>query len=223
MIKISKRLSAIASFVKDDAKVVDIGCDHALLDIYLAEKHPHISVIAVDVKKGALSQALANTQKHSARVNVNLRLGDGLNVVDKDEINTIIIAGVGCPTIIDVLTKDKDKLSNVEDLIIQSNNNYYQVRKTICKAGYFIKEEQLVKEIGIIYLIIHFKKGKDKYSHNDYLFGPFLRKNKTQLYSELMDEDLKKKEILYNLIPLRYFLRKWSIKRSILRLQKEIR
>ena len=35
MIKISKRLASIASYVEDDASLIDIGCDHGLLDIYL--------------------------------------------------------------------------------------------------------------------------------------------------------------------------------------------
>ena len=33
--KISNRLKLIASFVDDDSKVIDVGCDHALLDIFL--------------------------------------------------------------------------------------------------------------------------------------------------------------------------------------------
>ena len=37
-IKLSKRLSVIASFVPEHAVIADIGCDHALLDIYLSKK-----------------------------------------------------------------------------------------------------------------------------------------------------------------------------------------
>ena len=35
--RISKRLKAITEFIDKDDKVVDIGCDHALLDIYLKD------------------------------------------------------------------------------------------------------------------------------------------------------------------------------------------
>ena len=35
MIKISKRLEAISGLVPNNSKVIDIGCDHGLLDIYL--------------------------------------------------------------------------------------------------------------------------------------------------------------------------------------------
>ena len=39
MSKLSKRLEMVASFIdENDKSVIDIGCDHGLLSIYLAEK-----------------------------------------------------------------------------------------------------------------------------------------------------------------------------------------
>ena len=38
MIKLSKRLETISSLVPRGSKVIDIGCDHGLLDIYLYQK-----------------------------------------------------------------------------------------------------------------------------------------------------------------------------------------
>ena len=38
MIKISNRLEAISSLIPNNSKVIDIGCDHGLLDIYLYQK-----------------------------------------------------------------------------------------------------------------------------------------------------------------------------------------
>ena len=35
MINLSKRLEAISSLIPNKSKVIDIGCDHGLLDIYL--------------------------------------------------------------------------------------------------------------------------------------------------------------------------------------------
>ena len=44
-IKLSKRLSAIASLVDKNAILADIGCDHALLDIFLIKE----KIIKIDV------------------------------------------------------------------------------------------------------------------------------------------------------------------------------
>ena len=57
MNKISKRLELIASFIPDNSKVIDIGCDHGLLDIYLYQNKKNISIIASDINEQALNNA----------------------------------------------------------------------------------------------------------------------------------------------------------------------
>ena len=42
MNKLSKRLGVISSFIEDSSKVIDIGCDHGLLSIYLVNKYKKI-------------------------------------------------------------------------------------------------------------------------------------------------------------------------------------
>ncbi|MDD4298565.1 MAG: class I SAM-dependent methyltransferase [Bacilli bacterium] len=223
MIKLSKRLLVIASYISNHAKMVDIGCDHALLDIYLVNRYPKLKAIAVDVRPGAIDQARRNLEKFKMTGAIDLRLGDGLEVVEKDEIDTIVMSGLGCSKIVEILTKDKSKLSNVNDLIIQSNTDYYDLRKTISSFGYFIVDEQLVKENKIIYLIIHFRKGNKKYSKRDYLYGPVLRREKSNLYREMINNDIRQKEILYSLIPQKYLFKRLRLKACILSLKREIR
>ena len=46
MIKISKRLEAISRFVPEGSNVVDIGCDHGLLSIYLYQSKIVNKIIA---------------------------------------------------------------------------------------------------------------------------------------------------------------------------------
>ena len=42
--KISKRLKAISDFITDNSNVIDVGCDHALLDIYLFNNKKNIKL-----------------------------------------------------------------------------------------------------------------------------------------------------------------------------------
>lgn len=223
MIKLSKRLEAIASFVRRDAKIVDIGCDHAYLDIYLVERNPNIKAIALDLREGALKQARSNIIKYHMENVIDVRLSNGLDKINKDEVDTIIISGMGTQTIIDIITIGREKLTNVSDLIIQPNNDYYNLRKSICSLGYKITNEKLAKDKGKIYLIMNFKRGIVKYSQDDYMFGPILRKNKDSLYKEWLSLDLEKKEILFHLIPRKYLIKRFKLKTSISKIKQEIK
>ena len=220
MISLSKRLMAIASLVNEDAKIADIGCDHALLDIYLTQKYPAVEAIAIDITTGALSQAKKNIEKYESK-RIGLRLGDGLDVVENSEIDTIIISGLGCYKILNILFKNLDKINNVNNLIIQSNNDYYDIRKRICDKGFFIDTEILIEENGIIYLIISFKKGHKKYNKKDYLFGPVLRIEKSGLFNKLLVSDLKKKEVLFSSIPRKHLIKRIYVKKQIIKMKKQ--
>ena len=63
MIKLPKRLETIANIVPLNSNIIDIGCDHGLLDIYLCQKGICKKIIASDINKSALSNAIANIKK----------------------------------------------------------------------------------------------------------------------------------------------------------------
>ena len=64
MNKLSKRLETVASFIdKKDKSVIDIGCDHGLLSIFLAEKYQNLNIIASDVNDNALESAKNTKEK----------------------------------------------------------------------------------------------------------------------------------------------------------------
>ena len=63
MIKLSKRLSIVASLI-DSKRIIDVGCDHALLDIYLAQENKDIKIIVSDINENALNNAKENIKKY---------------------------------------------------------------------------------------------------------------------------------------------------------------
>ncbi len=220
MIKLSKRLKLIADFVDDGAKTIDIGCDHALLDIYLVKEKKVSQSIASDINESALNQAKINIKKHNLEGKIDIRLGDGLKVLNNKEVNTIIISGLGSPKIICILDEGKKKLNNINNIIIQSNSDAYLIRKKLTKLGYFIKDEKLTKENNITYQIILFKKGKKHYSKAQLMLGPKLLLRQEKLLVSLIESDFKKLTMLLNKIPNKYFLKRYKIKRKMRMLQK---
>jgi len=44
-VNINKRLERLSTFVDEEKNIIDVGCDHALLDIYLFQNRKKINII----------------------------------------------------------------------------------------------------------------------------------------------------------------------------------
>ena len=216
MIKISKRLKSIASFIEDNSSIVDIGCDHGLLDIYLFKNKKNLKIIASDVNQNALNNAIKNIKKEKLEKNIKTVLSNGLDNIDTADIDTIVISGMGTHTIVGILYNNLSKLKNVKTLIIQSNNDLDFLRYKLKKIGFIITKEQLVEEGNIIYTIIKFNKGFKIYTKKELYLGPYLLKENSSLFQKKNKQELTKLENFYPLIPKSHWQHrnkiKWKIK-----------
>lgn len=216
MIKLSPRLKQIVEFINDNSNMVDIGCDHGLLDIYLLQHKKNIKVIASDVNENALNNAKKNIKKYKLENEIETVLSNGLDSIDTTNIDTIVIAGMGSHTIAGILYNNLKKLKKVDRLIIQSNNDLDFLRYKVTKIGYYITQEKLVKDAGIIYTIIEFKKGYRFYTKKQLYFGPYLLKENSALFKEKCELELKKLKQFYPKIPKSHYHHRaktfWRIK-----------
>ena len=169
---LSKRLQAVATLVDVGRKVIDVGCDHAYLDIYLTLNNEN-KCIATDINENALNSAIKNIEKYNLTDKIEVKLTDGLTDIKVNKKDNIVICGMGTHTILDILKTNK--LSNT--LIISSNNDIDILRREVVSLGYFIDSEIFIIDKGKPYIIIKFKKGYKKYNENDYIFGPILKYN----------------------------------------------
>ena len=214
MIKLSKRLLAIANLIDDNSKVADIGCDHGLVSIYLAMNKQNISIIASDINQNALDNAIKNINKYHLEDKIKVCLSNGLDNIN-DEIDTIIISGMGGHTIVDILTNNQEKLNTVNNIIIQSNNDIEYVRRKIVKLGYYIKKEELILDKNIYYTVILFTKGKKKYTNKEYYFGPILLKENSKIFIEKKNKEYTKLVNIKNNIPKRKLLIRLKILKEL--------
>lgn len=172
MIKLSKRLKSIYDLIPIDTDVVDIGCDHGLLDIYLVSTR-NIKVTASDISINALEGAIKNATKYNVKDKINFVVSNGL---DKINLNNeiIVMSGMGTYTMLEILKSSKIK-NNL--ILLQTNNNIDYLRREMVKKGYYIKDEKAVFDKKW-YNIILFEKGKCSYDEIDYIIGPFNKNNK---------------------------------------------
>lgn len=219
--KINARLKTIGDLVEKDSICLDVGCDHALLDIYLVHRKANIKTIASDIAQGPLEQAKKNIEREHLEDVIETRLGSGLETYT-DEINTIIISGMGGRNIIGIFKDNIKKLNKVETLIISPNNYQEDVKRFLCKHGFYIQNEEFVKDKKFTYQIIIFKKGKKRYSKKEYFFGPIFLEKKGPLFREYYERELKSREILISLLPKNFKLKKYQAKKEIKMIKNEI-
>jgi len=204
--KISKRLVSLAALVDEKDILADIGCDHALLDIYLVKNKIVSKTLACDINESALNSGIFNIKKHHLEPYIETKLGNGIEVIN-DDINTLIISGMGTSTICKILSCPKVK--QIKKIIVESNNNYYDLRKFICGLGFYISYEEVVLDAGKFYVNIIFLKGMQKYSKKEFRYGPVLMKNKnnSDYYEFLYQKNLS----ILNKIPKNKFLIRYQI------------
>lgn len=165
---LSKRLKTIADLV-DTKRVIDVGCDHGYLDIYLT-LYKDCKCIASDISENAIKCCIDNVKSFNLTNKIEIKVTNGLNDIDVNKNDTIVISGMGTNTIIDILSNKK--LSDT--LIISSNNHLEELRRFIVGLGYYIDDEVYVLEHGIHYVIIKFIKGNREYNDYDYILGPIV-------------------------------------------------
>jgi len=188
---LSKRLKTITEFLNKDDSLVDVGCDHGLLSIYLIENNLVKKVIASDVNANALSSAINNISK--ANLDIETVLSDGIREVDLNGINTLVIAGMGASTIRHILS-DGDRLKNIDKIITQSNNDHEMLREFMNKIGYYLDNELYVLDKGKWYVTSSFVKSNKKNSKSIIKYG--LLNNKE--YNQYM---IDSKEAILDKIP----------------------
>ena len=204
---LSLRLSSLTKFVNYNDKIIDIGCDHALLDIFLVKNDLVKSIIASDINVQALNSGIKNIENEGLSDKISARLGDGLNVLtDKDNIDTVIISGMGTNTIMGLL--NNDHLKDINKLIIQSNNDHTMLRKYVTKLGFFIKSEEYFQDNKKNYINIVFVRGNKKYSKIDLTYGPILKHNKPYLEFEINNIEKIEELVPKNKILLHFQLKK---------------
>ena len=187
---ISNRLKSLVKYVDTNDKVIDIGCDHALLDVYLVKTKIVNNIIVSDVSSNALEQGINNIKKYNLEDYIDARVGNGLEVLkDTDNVDTIIISGMGTSTILEIL--NNKYLYNVKKLIIQSNRDYYELRRDVVKLGFVIKEEEVIEDNGKIYINIVFIRGIKNYSLEELKYGTNNMINKELYYESLIDKKTK--------------------------------
>ena len=173
MISLCERLSLIAGLVKSGERVADIGTDHAYLPIFLRQTGKSPYVLACDINMSPLNSAMKNVK--DCRVSgIDFRLCDGLLGISQDEVDTIVIAGMGGECIAGILERCSWIKNSEKKLLLQPMNSPEELRK-ILKNDFTLLSEQAVFDNGRIYTVMEVLcRSDDENTSQDFVFTGLL-------------------------------------------------
>ncbi len=183
------RLEKISSYISDNEKVLDVGCDQALLSKILAKRK--IYSIASDLRPNIIENAKKNLTPLEKEY-ITFSVSNGVPTILNEEY-TLVLSGMGAHTILDILKNSNYRFNKI---ITISNNNHDILRTEMSKLNYYVLEEEIIKEKGKFYNLIVFDNVKRDYSKEQILVG-INHKNK-ELLKEKNDYLIKKYTSILN-------------------------
>lgn len=151
MVALSRRMQAVTALAEPGKTAADIGCDHGYVGIRLIQQGLFTKVIAMDVRPGPLETARKNVALYRMEDAIELRLSDGLRMLDIGESDSMICAGMGGALICRILENDPEKAQAMKQIILQPQSELFLVRSFLRQHGYVITKEDMVKEDGKYY------------------------------------------------------------------------
>ncbi len=171
--QLSKRLSTVASMVTAGNRLADVGTDHGYVPIYLYERKMISGAIAMDVNKGPLERADLHIAEAGLKQKIFTRLSDGLAALEPGEADSVIIAGMGGPLMIRILSSYPETTASLKELILQPQSEVAEVRSWLDQQCYEIVEEHMVYEDGKYYPMFKAVKNPERFrlSEQECRFG----------------------------------------------------
>lgn len=151
MIKLSKRLEAVAALVTCGGVLADVGTDHGYIPIALFMQGKISRAIATDIGRGPLARAREHIAQYGAEEYIETRLSDGVAALAPGEADSIVIAGMGGGLVIHILAEGETVCRAAKELILQPQSELERVRFFLREQGYVTEAEEMVAEDGKYY------------------------------------------------------------------------
>lgn len=160
LIELSPRLRMVADLVPFNARLADIGTDHAYLPAALLMEGKIPSAVAADLRPGPLSRAKLTAEEYELGRRISFCLCNGLQGIDLKEIDAVAIAGMGGETIRDILSAAPWTRERNVPLVLQPMSTMAELREWLTTNGYVIQEERLAQEGNTIYTALLVQAGE---------------------------------------------------------------
>ncbi|MCQ2425740.1 MAG: class I SAM-dependent methyltransferase [Lachnospiraceae bacterium] len=162
-IRLSNRLQTAADFVKPNARVADIGTDHAYLPAYLIMNGIASAAVASDLLEGPLKRAKATLDRYLPEGGVLLHLGNGLSGLEEFRPDTVMICGMGGELIASILTDAEWAWKPSVSFILQPMTRPETLRRFLFENGFAIEKERLARDDKLYTVLLVRYTGEKRY------------------------------------------------------------
>jgi len=200
MSKLTGRLGLLADMIPPGLTVADIGADHARLAMYLAEQGISPQVIVTELGDGPMAKARQALDRSPCLERIELRQGDGLQVLLPGEAEAVVLAGMGGDTIIGILGFDWGKAATFGRFLFQPMTRVKVLREGLAEQGWSIDEERLVREEDRLYIVMAARPGRwpQRLSPLEIEIGPSILRADDELKREYISRKMHKMRTMCN-------------------------
>lgn len=193
--ELSKRLNWILNIMDKCDVIMDVGTDHGYIAIELIKRNLADKVIASDINKDPLNKAKLNVSLEGLSNKIELRLGGGLTPVKENEVNGVLIAGMGGNLIRDILENDVKKVKNMDYIVLQPAQNPEVLREYLYISDYEIIDEDVCFDEGKYYEVFKVKYKENNSTKLENIFyevSPMLLNKKSDVFKDYLYEKIDK-------------------------------
>ena len=161
------RMETILGMIEDGVGVIDVGTDHGYIPVSLAKNGYCGSIFASDIHTGPLDAARRAAENKGVADKISFLLCDGLSLCDPEEVDTIVIAGMGGDLICRILDQAEWTMDERYTMILQPMTKAEVLRYWLSNNEYGIVSEKLVQDSGRIYSVLTVRFGSNCNPLND--------------------------------------------------------
>ena len=134
--------------VPENARLADIGSDHAYLPIALCLENKIGCALASDINEGPVAAAVANIHKNRLDAKITALKADGLDAAQAFAPDCITVLGMGGELIVSILDKAKWIRDSKITLILQPMTHPEILAKYLAEQGFAAIDERIVCDGG---------------------------------------------------------------------------
>lgn len=186
----SKRIELIVENLEKVITLADIGTDHGYVPLLALKNELCEKAIACDINKDPLAKGKLNAILEGIDDQIDFRLGNGFEPLNINEVEEVVIAGMGGNLIRDIIEKDINKASSCNYLILVPAQNPEVLREYLYKNDFEIIKEDLCCDEGIYYELFKVRKAEGQATELDsiyYEISPMLLRSKHPLMKDYID------------------------------------